>query len=105
MKKFIFVIAILIFMLSAFSIKNHFLTSIYGTIDPPEAAAKVWAISGKDSVTVEPAEGRFSIAVPHAGTWKLIVHAEHPYKDAVVENIAVQEGKSTDAGTIRLTSQ
>ena len=105
MKKLITGIGILFFILTAFISRQELLTSIYGSIDPPEAAAKVWAISGKDSVTVEPAAGRFSLAVPHAGNWKLVVQAINPYKDAVVENIVVTEGRSTDAGIIRLTSE
>lgn len=105
MKKLIIALVAACCITTAFSSKQKMLTSIYGTIDPPDMAIKVWAINGTDSVTITPESGRFSLAIPHAGKWKLFVKAVKPYKDATVENIVVTEGKSTDAGVIKLASE
>ena len=100
MKK-IFVVLILLAI--AFSFREEpVLSSIYGDIEPPEAAKMVWAISGKDSLSVAPETGKFSIAVT-PGTWTIHVEAASPYRDIILENIVVTEGKATNAGVIRMS--
>lgn len=104
MKKLLFVICIAFALLSAFIIPPT--GGIHGTISPADAAKKVWAIStsGTDSVSVVPSSGAFSLDVK-PGTWKIIVQAAKPYKDAVISSIIVDEGKYTDAGEIKLKSE
>jgi hypothetical protein len=102
MKKFAFVLCVLFVALCAFFPLTQHKSGIYGTIDPPEGAKRVWAINGKDSVSTTPLLGKFSMEVK-PGTWKLIIEATAPLKNAVVENILVQEGQSADAGLIKLT--
>ena len=94
----------LVFLIGAFIPSRPSLSSIYGTIEPQGAATKVLAISAKDSFAVIPQEGKFSIAVS-AGNWKLYIQAVKPFKDISVENITVEEGKSTDIGVIQLKTQ
>ena len=103
MKKLILLICIVFFAVSAFIPRNNFISSIYGTIEPADAAKKVWAIKGTDTLTIIPEGGKFSIAVT-GGIWRLYVEAMPPYKNATVDNIRVEEGKSTDAGIITLKS-
>jgi len=99
------VIICIAFMAAAAVIKPHpALTSIYGNIEPAEAAKKVFAIKGTDTLVVIPEAGKFSIAVSAAGSWKIYVQAMPPYKDASVNSVIVEEGKSSDVGTIRLVS-
>jgi hypothetical protein len=88
-------------VLSAF-ISRTVATSIHGTVTPADGAKKVWAISGTDSVSTVPAGGNFSLDVK-AGTYKLVVEANAPYKDATVESVVVEDGKSADAGEIKLS--
>lgn len=77
-------------------------SGIKGTITPADAVVTyVWAISGKDSVKVTPDKGMFTLATK-AGTWKVIVDAAEPNKDAVLENVIVKEGAITDVGEIQL---
>jgi len=76
-------------------------SGINGTIDPPEGARKIWAISGTDSVQGAPLTGAFSIDVK-PGNWSLLVEAVSPYKNAVINNILVLESQSTDVGVIKL---
>lgn len=97
--KYIILICV-VFVLASLVIKP--VSSIYGTIEPAESAAKVFAIKGTDTLVVIPEAGKFSVAVTGAGKWKLYVQAISPYKDAVVDNLTVEEGRSTDAGIIKL---
>lgn len=81
----------------------HKVSGIHGTISPADAAKKVWAVSGRDTVSITPSSGTFSLEVK-PGNWKLLIEAVKPYKDAVVTNIIVEEGRYTDAGEIKLVS-
>jgi hypothetical protein len=36
------------------------------------------------------------------GTYKVVVDAKEPYKDAAVDNVAVSDGAPADVGTIKL---
>ena len=74
---------------------------IIGTIDPPEGAKKIWAVNGKDTVAIIPPPGSFILDVK-PGTWKLVVEATLPYKNAERESILVAEGNMTDIGLIKL---
>ena len=97
------IFCVLIFLIGAFMPARPALSSIYGSIEPQDAARKVLAINGKDSFAVIPQAGKFSIAVS-AGTWKIYVQAVKPFKDVNIENVRVDEGRSTDAGVIKLKS-
>jgi hypothetical protein len=88
---------------SAFVARKNAMSGINGTVAPADGASKVWAISGKDSVAVVPAAGKFSLNVK-PGSWKVYVQAVKGYKDAAVENIVVENDRYTDAGEIKLTS-
>lgn len=103
MKKLILIFAAAIIAFKFFIAANPVITSIYGAIDPPDAASKVLAIKEKDTLMVVPQDGKFSIKVTGGGTWKLYVVAAHPYKDKQVENIQVQDDRSSDVGVIGLS--
>ncbi len=96
-------VVVLIIMSAFISISNPE-PGITGSIDPPDGASKVWAISGADSVSAMPVEGKFSLDVK-AGTWQLLVEGVKPYKNAAKENIVVLEGQATDVGVIKLESE
>jgi len=104
MKKIVFSLSLAFVVMCAFIPAYRVKSGIYGTIDPPDGAKKVWAINGTDSVSAStiPLTGKFSLEVK-PGTWKLLVEAVPPLKNAVVENILVQEGESADAGVIKLS--
>ncbi|MBC7874529.1 MAG: carboxypeptidase regulatory-like domain-containing protein [Ferruginibacter sp.] len=100
MKKIILILGIA-FGAIAFVSPHSLKSGIYGTIEPSEGAKKVWAVSGMDSVSAIPVTGKFSLEVK-PGNWALIVEAVKPYKNAIVDNVLVLDGQSTDAGVIRL---
>jgi hypothetical protein len=99
MKNFIGII-ISVVLISSFASKNR--SGIQGTIDPPEGAKRIWAVSGKDSVSIIPTPGSFIMDVK-PGSWKLVVEAVLPYKNAERDGVLVVEGELTDVGLIKLT--
>ena len=104
MKKIALIAVAVLVLLTAFiNNKSYTVSGIQGTINPADGAKKIWAISGKDTVSVIPSSGGFSIDVK-PGTWNVYVEANKPYKDATVSNVIVDAGKYTDAGEIKLLS-
>jgi hypothetical protein len=75
--------------------------TIGGTIVPIDGAAAVWAIQNTDTVRTSPANGQFTLQAK-PGVWKVIVDAKDPYKDVMIENVQVNDGKETNVGEIRL---
>jgi hypothetical protein len=102
MKKAVFTLLAIIFsvvILHAFRLMQT--SSISGKIIPPNASDTVWAISGRDSIKTTVISGSF-VFTAKPGAWKIIVDANEPFKDAVLEKVDVKEGQNTDVGEIRL---
>ena len=97
MKNFIGII-ISVVLISSFADRS----GIQGTIDPPEGARKIWAVSGKDTVAIIPSPGSFIMDVK-PGSWKLVVEAVLPYKNVERDGVLVTDGQITDIGLIKLT--
>jgi len=98
MKNFIGII-ISVVLISSFANDR---SGIQGTIDPPEGARKIWAVSGKDTVAIIPSPGSFIMDLK-PGNWKLVVDAVLPYKNVERDGILVTDGQITDIGLIKLT--
>ena len=79
-------------------------SGIQGSIDPPDGAKRMWAISNKDTIPIvpSPSSGVFLVEVK-AGAWKLFVEARSPYTNTERDNIVVTEGQVTDIGIIKLS--
>ena len=75
--------------------------TIIGKVASPDALTYVWAVNDKDSIIVPATNGSFSVKVK-PGRWKLMLHTISPYKDLVIENVIVTEGKPTNLGEIKL---
>lgn len=76
--------------------------TISGKITPVDAADAVWAIKDNDTLKATiSSEGTFQVEV-QPGTWKLVVNAKAPYKNAEVNQLVATEDKNTDAGEIKL---
>ena len=95
------IVCIAVISLHAF---RSFQTSgIKGMVAPADAIVTyVWAINGIDSIKVQPVKGEFALGVK-AGNYKIIVDADAPYKDAIIENVVVKDAVITDVGEIRLS--
>ena len=104
MKRFI-LIATIIFLSAiavfAFRRTGREDTSITGRITPVDGANIAWAIGGRDSSTSNIVNGSFHLVVK-PGLYKVVIDANEPYKDAILENIGVTEGQTIDIGEIVL---
>ena len=84
------------------SMKDIVASGISGKVTPAEGAEAVWAIKGTDSLkTTVSTEGAFNLeATP--GTWKLVVAAKAPYRNAEIKELVVTADNTTDVGEIKL---
>lgn len=102
-KTFVTLVAVCAMVITLHAFRSAQTSGIKGSISPADAiVSTVWAINGTDSLKGQPVKGNFTIPAK-TGTWKLIVDAKEPYKDAVMENVQVKEGQITDVGEIKLS--
>ena len=101
MKRFIIICGIIFSAMLAVSAFHRIETSITGRVTPADGANIAWAISSKDSASSNIVNGTFSFSVK-PGTYRVIIDALEPYKDATVENVNVKEGQAVDVGEIIL---
>ena len=78
------------------------LGGIVGRIGPSDAAISVSLITGQDTTSVPVNQGSFSFSKLKEGVYTLVIKANAPYKDAVIENVAVKDSTTTDMGEVRL---
>jgi hypothetical protein len=90
----------LVLMASAFKVLEG--GSISGKVIPEDGATEAWAITGSDTVKATIADGTFSIQPVKPGTYTVIINAKAPYKNAILPDVKVEEGKVTDFGEIKL---
>jgi hypothetical protein len=84
------------------SMREKAASGISGKITPADGADAVWAIKEMDSVkTTISTEGAFNLEVK-PGTWKLVVAAKTPYRNAEMKELVVTADKITDVGEIKL---
>jgi hypothetical protein len=76
--------------------------SIKGTVAPAEGGVRAWAESSTDTIKASVINGAYEIMDVKPGTYKVVIEAKPPYKNAVKDGIGVMDGQSTDAGEIRL---
>jgi hypothetical protein len=94
------IVILTLFIVSSF---NKFTAgSIKGTVNPPDGAIRAWAISATDSLRSVVNEGVFVIPDAKPGNYNILIEAKPPYKNAVRDNILVNEGVATDLGEIKL---
>lgn len=76
--------------------------SISGSIIPPDGALMIWAIQNTDTIKAGvPANGMFSLSA-RSGVWRVIIDAKDPYRDVMLDNIQVNDGKETSLGEVKL---
>lgn len=94
------VLLLLLMLAAAF---RNITGTVGGNVNPPEVALRAFLFSAKDTLSVNIAAGNFQFTKVPSGTYKLLVEAAPPYKNAVKEGLRVIEGEFTDAGQIELT--
>jgi hypothetical protein len=87
---------------AALAFKGVDMGSISGKVTPADAATRVWAFSGTDTLKAPVTDGAFTLEGAKAGTYTVIVGAKSPFKDVTVENVKVEDNKTTDLGEIKL---
>lgn len=102
MKRTMWVMATIVIAISGIhAMQRYQATSISGKVVPAEAVNMVWAIGAKDTIKTTLKEGAFMLPIKAAGQYKVVVDAKEPFKD-VVKDVAVETGKNTDLGEIKL---
>jgi hypothetical protein len=86
-----------------FAFKGIDTGSIKGTVSPAEGASKAWALSSTDTLKADITNGSFEIANAKSGTYRIIIEAKPPYKNAAKDNVAVIDGQPTNVGEIKLS--
>jgi hypothetical protein len=76
--------------------------SIHGTVSPPEGGVRAWAESNTDTLKAPIVNGVYEIAGLKPGTYKIIIEAKPPYRNAAKDGVMVSDGQASDAGEIRL---
>jgi hypothetical protein len=76
--------------------------SIHGTVSPAEGGVRAWAESSTDTLKAPIINGSYEIAGAKPGTYKVIIEAKPPYRNAAKDGVMVSDGQSSDAGEIRL---
>ena len=76
--------------------------SIKGTVSPAEGGIRAWAESSTDTLKAPIISGAYEIADAKPGTYKIVIEAKPPYKNAAKDGVAVTDGQAADAGEITL---
>jgi hypothetical protein len=76
-------------------------SAITGRVSPANAANEVWVLGKNDSIRAGLSSGHFSVMVG-PGTYKLVVDAREPFKDALLDNLDVKSNQVLDVGEIIL---
>ena len=76
--------------------------SIKGTVSPADGATRAWAESSTDTVKALVINGSYDIQNVKPGTYKVIIEAKPPYKNAAKDGVSVTDGQAADAGQIAL---
>src|SRR6201996_3377698 len=76
--------------------------AIRGTVTPPEGGVRAWAESATDTLKAPIVNGSYEISGAKPGTYKVIIEAKPPYRNAAKDGVMVNDGQSSDGGEIRL---
>ena len=97
----IFILAVFIMLgLCAFALRQT--ASIKATIIPASATGQAYAVSGADTANASFSNGVLSMLNIKAGTYRIIIRGDAPFREVVKENVTVQEGSIEDLGEIRI---
>jgi hypothetical protein len=85
-----------------FAFNNLKSGSIKGTVSPSDGAVRAWALSSTDTLRSTIVNGAYEITDAKPGSYKIIIEAKPPYKNAAKDGITVIDGQASDAGEIKL---
>ena len=96
------IFSIAVIAASLFAFKGLEYGSVKGRVIPAEGALRAWILSAKDTFRTDIIGGAFEINYVKNGTYRLLIEAKPPYKNASKQGITVLEGNPIDVGEIRL---
>ena len=103
MKKLgVFFIALLVSTVFFFAFALIKQGGIVGRVNPAEAVAGISLIAGTDTVKAQMNQGAFTFTNLKEGVYTISIRANAPYKDFLIEKVAVKDSATTDLGEIKL---
>lgn len=75
---------------------------IVGRVTPTDAVAGVSLVSGTDTLKAQVSQSAFTFTNLKEGVYTIWIKANAPYKDALIEKVAVKDSATTDLGEIKL---
>lgn len=93
---------VLIGVTSVHAVKLLQTASIHTRIFPIDAAERVIAIQGEDSVKMLGSEGDYYLTAVNPGNWRVWVDAKKPYRNADLQVTDIKPGTEKDLGDIVL---
>lgn len=76
--------------------------SIKGTVSPADAASRAWALSNTDTLRASITQGAYEIKDAKPGSYRVIIEAKPPFKNAAKDSVTVMDGQATEIGEIKL---
>ena len=95
-------VTIAIAMAGLFAFNSLRSGSIKGTVSPGDGAVRAWAESAADTLKAPVVNGAYEITDVKPGSYKVIIEAKPPYRNAAKDGITVNDGQAADAGDIKL---
>jgi hypothetical protein len=96
------IIALSIVAAGLFAFTNLQTGSIKGIVSPSDGAVRAWAETISDTLKADIVNGAYEITNVKPGTYRVIIEAKPPYRNAARENVVVADGQAADAGEIKL---
>ncbi|WP_316797393.1 carboxypeptidase regulatory-like domain-containing protein [Pedobacter agri] len=75
---------------------------IVGRVSPADAVADVSLVAGTDTLKAQISQGAFTFTNLKEGVYTILIKANAPYKDTLIEKVAVKDSATTDLGEIKL---
>jgi hypothetical protein len=96
------IVALIVIATSLFAFTQLQTGSIKGIVSPSDGAVRAWAETMSDTLKADIVNGSYEIINVKPGTYRVIIEAKPPYRNAAKENVIVVDGHATDAGEIKL---
>ena len=75
---------------------------IAGRVTPIDAIAEVSLVAGTDTLKAQVSQGAFTFTNLKEGVYTIWIKANAPYKDTLIEKVAVKDSATTDLGEVKL---
>lgn len=77
-------------------------SSLHTKVLPVDAAEKVMAVHGTDTLYLQESDGEYFLPTVHPGNWRIIIEARKPFQTPAEKSVEVGSGSNVDLGEIWL---